>query len=75
VDTVPTVELPPAIPFTFQVTPLFVVFCTVAVNCTVRRIRTVAEVGEIEIETCCGGTIVTEADPFIVGVILLVAIT
>ena len=40
-----------------------------------RKPKPLTEVGEIEIETCCGATIVTEADPFIVGVILLVAIT
>src|SRR5262245_32010524 len=31
-EIVPTVELPPTIPFTFQVTAVFGVFCTVAVN-------------------------------------------
>jgi hypothetical protein len=35
VDTVPTVELPPAIPLTPQVTAVFVVPLTVAVNCCV----------------------------------------
>ncbi len=47
----PTVPLPPAIPFTFHVTVLFVVFCTVAVNCFVCLTRTLALVGEIETDT------------------------
>jgi len=33
--TVPSVELPPEMPFTFQVTAVFEVFVTVAVNCLV----------------------------------------
>ena len=45
--TVPTVEFPPVIPFTFQITEVFGVFCTVAVNCRVCFVRTVALVGEI----------------------------
>lgn len=48
---VPTVELPPVIPFTFQLTAVFVVFCTVAVNWRVLLTRTVAEAGEIAIVT------------------------
>jgi len=48
---VPTLALPPAIPFTFHVTVLFVAFSTVAVNCLVCLTRTLALVGEIETET------------------------
>ena len=43
----PTVAVPPVIPFTFHVTVVLAVFCTVAVNCNVRRNLTVAEVGEM----------------------------
>src|SRR5262249_33862988 len=39
---VPTVALPPAMPFTFHVTAVFGVFCTSAVNGFVRLTRTVA---------------------------------
>ncbi|MBK5295264.1 MAG: hypothetical protein JJE04_26755 [Acidobacteriia bacterium] len=38
VDTVPTVEFPPAIPFTDQVTPVFVALLTLAVNCFVAEV-------------------------------------
>jgi hypothetical protein len=43
---VPTVELPPAIPFTFHVTLWLDEFCTVAVNCLVFLTLTVAEDGD-----------------------------
>jgi len=36
VEMVPTVALPPATPFTCQVTAVLVAFCTVAVNCGCR---------------------------------------
>jgi hypothetical protein len=48
---VPTVEFPPATPFTRQVTPVLLVFCTWAVNCAVRPVATVALVGEIVTDT------------------------
>jgi hypothetical protein len=38
-------------PFTFQITDVFELFCTVAENCRLRLIRTVADVGEIEMPT------------------------
>ena len=47
----PTVPLPPTIPFTFQVTRVSEVPCTVAVNCRVRRTRTVTLVGDIATDT------------------------
>ena len=42
---VPTAALPPAMPFTFQITAVFEVFFTAAVNCLVRPVRTVALAG------------------------------
>ena len=42
---VPTVALPPVIPFTFHVTALFVAFWTVATNSLVRLMRTEALAG------------------------------
>jgi hypothetical protein len=56
---VPSVALPPVTPFTFQMTDLFDVFWTVAVNCTERLIRTDAVVGEIAIVTAAGATTLT----------------
>jgi hypothetical protein len=44
---VPTVALPPVMPLTFQITEWFELFWTVAVNCLVRLMRTLAVVGEI----------------------------
>jgi hypothetical protein len=52
VEIVPTVLFPPGIPLTLQVTAIFVVPVTVAVNCWVVPGATVAEVGETE--TCIG---------------------
>ena len=43
---VPTVLLPPVTPFTFQTTAVFAVFDTVAVNCRVRLMRTLALDGD-----------------------------
>jgi hypothetical protein len=61
---VPKVELPPAIPLTFQVTDVLVVFWTVAVNARVRLMRTDALVGEIVTLTGCeAGVTVTIAVP------------
>jgi hypothetical protein len=48
----PTVEFPPDTPFTCQVTAVFVVPVTVAVNCCVVRVASVANDGEIETATC-----------------------
>jgi hypothetical protein len=48
----PTVEFPPDTPFTCQVTAVFVVPVTVAVNCCVARVASVANDGEIETATC-----------------------
>src|SRR5689334_19118722 len=39
---VPTTLLPPAMPFTFHETAVLEVFCTVAVNCLVLPVRTLA---------------------------------
>ena len=50
----PTVEFPPAIPFTHHATAVLPVFVTVAVNCLVREIRTVALVGEMLMLTGVG---------------------
>src|SRR5436190_14491694 len=57
---VPTVPLPPAIPFTFHVTVLFVVFCTVAANCLLCFTRTLALVGDTATDT--GVAAVTETN-------------
>jgi hypothetical protein len=46
VEMKPTVEVPPVTAFTCQVTAVFVVFATVAVNCWVALVTTDAEVGE-----------------------------
>jgi hypothetical protein len=48
---VPTAELPPVMPFTFQITDVFELFTTTAVNCAVRFTRTVVLVGEIVMPT------------------------
>ena len=47
-EIVPTVEFPPCIPFTAQVTEVFVPPVTEALNCCDRPACTVAVVGEIE---------------------------
>ena len=57
---VPTVPLPPTVPFTFQVADVFVVPWIVAVNCRPWRTRTVAVTGEIAIETGRGATTFTK---------------
>jgi hypothetical protein len=72
---VPTVELPPTMPFTFQMTDVFAVFVTVAVNCLVRFTRTVALVGAIVMVTADSSRIVTDALPLDVGEAVLVART
>jgi hypothetical protein len=48
---VPTLEFPPTMLFTCQMTPLLLAFFTVAVNCCVRPMGTVTLVGEIETDT------------------------
>jgi len=73
VDTVPTVALPPAIPFTLQVTAVFAVPVTVAVNCCVAPVTTEALVGLTV--TATPETIVTDAEADLVGSNWLVAIT
>src|SRR5437660_679950 len=50
-EIVPVVVFPPVTPFTCQVTAVLLVFCTVAVNCCVPPVVTVAEVGEMETTT------------------------
>src|SRR5262245_9326433 len=57
-------------PLTFQILEVFVVFCTVAVNCFVCRTRTVALVGEIVMLTGGGAVTSTNAvfDPSPSGV-------
>jgi len=76
---VPTVEFPPTMPFTFQMIPVSVVFCTVAVKARVLPTRTVALVGEMVTLTGGGGggglVTVTVAVPATGGVVLLVAVT
>ena len=47
VEIVPEVELPPAAPFTSQVTAVLEFPETMAVNCSVWSVETVAPVGEI----------------------------
>jgi hypothetical protein len=59
VDTVPTVEFPPAMPLTLQVTAVFVVPLTVAVNCCVWETTTDALTGDNVMDTA--GVIVTAA--------------
>ena len=59
VEMVPTVAFPPFTPFTCHVTAVFEVFVTVAVNCCVKPVTTVAVLGLTATET--GGVIVTVA--------------
>jgi hypothetical protein len=46
-EIVPAEELPPAVPFTCQVTAVFLLFATVAMNCCSAPAPTAAEVGEM----------------------------
>lgn len=62
-------------PLTFHVTPVFVVFFTVAVNVCLRDTRTVAVAGEIAIDTGGGTVIVTVEPADFVGSALLMALT
>ena len=54
-------------PLTFQVTDVFAVFCTVAVNCFVCFTRTVALVGEIVMATAGGAAVFAELFAFTAG--------
>jgi hypothetical protein len=73
---VPTVEFPPVTPFTFHITAVFDVFDTVAVNCFVFEIRTVALLGEMLTLTGGGGfTTLTAALPNADGTATLAAWT
>ena len=61
---VPTVELPPATPFTDQVTAVLVVPVTVAVNCTLVPAGVVESVGAtVTVAFTGGGVMVTIAAP------------
>ena len=72
-DTVPSGELPPAIPFTFQVTEVLDVPKTEAANCCDRPMPTVVVDGVTETET--GAVTVTPADADLLGSETLVALT
>ncbi len=71
----PTVLLPPAIPLTFQVTEVFTVLRTVAVNCLLPVTRTRALVGEIATLIGAGFTTVTNELPTAEVIAWLVACT
>ncbi len=78
VEMVPTVALPPAVPLTAQVTPVFVVPVTLAVNCCVEPVLTVADVGATATATVLAATgagIVTLAVADFVGSATLVTFT
>ena len=72
--TVPTAVLPPATPFTLQLTPRFCEsFCTVAVNCWVREAFTAAEAGETD--TLIGAVTVMIAVLLLVSSLIDVAVS
>ena len=72
--TVPTAVLPPATPFTLQLTPRFCEsFCTVAVNCWVREAFTAAEAGETD--TVIGAAMEMVAEALLVVSATEVAVT
>ena len=74
--TVPTVRLPPFTPSTDQVTPVLLVFVTVAVNCCDVLTAKVAVVGEIVTLTPGGGGLtVTAALAVLVVSALAIAVT
>lgn len=60
-EIVPAVELPPVTPFTRQVTPVLELPVTVAVNCLVWPVATLAEVGEMVTEICGGAVLLLPA--------------
>ena len=71
---VPSAAFPPATPFTFQMTPVLLVFLTVAVNRRLLSTRTLTLIGEIVMVTGGGGLVmVTAALPIAKGTALLVA--
>jgi len=72
-DTLPTAELPPAIPFTFHVTEVLDVPITVAANCCDWPTPTVAVDGVTD--TAIGGITVTTADADLLASATLVALT
>src|SRR5689334_3185940 len=51
----PTAELPPVIPLTFQITPWLEVFCTVAVKLLLMPVRITTWVGEMVTVIAAGG--------------------
>jgi hypothetical protein len=68
-ETVPTVEFPPATPLTLQVTLVFELPLTVAVNCCVCETGTEAPVGDSVIETT-GRTVTVAGADFVVSATL-----
>ena len=74
-EIVPTVEFPPTMPFTFQLTDWFAVFATVEVNCCVAPKATLAAVGAMVTVTVEPPMIVTVADPLAVASAWLIACT
>ena len=73
-ETVPTTALPPATPFTCQLTAVLLVPLTVAVNCRVPPVVSEADVGEMLSETV-GAVTVTVAEADLVVSATLVAFT
>jgi hypothetical protein len=73
-DIVPTVELPPFTPFTFQVIPVLTALVTVAVNCLVCPVWTIADTGDTDMETGVG-LIVTVAEANAVGSFAIFTVT
>lgn len=57
---VPSVELPPVVPFTCQVTAVLLIPVTMEVNCCVAPASTFTELGEMPIEVFA--VMVTEAE-------------
>src|SRR5882672_7710979 len=74
---VPTVALPPGTVFTCHVTVVFVAFVTVAVNCCIRPVTTVAVFGETVTVTAGGADTVTatEADLVVSATEIAVTVT
>lgn len=66
--TVPTVELPPVTPFTCQVTAVFVALLTVAVNCCVFPVCTLA-VGGAMLTLTAAVTVIPALDVLVVSAI------
>jgi len=71
---VPTVEFPPGMESTDQVTPVFVVPCTVAVNGAESPAVIVVELGEIETATTGTVTVTCALDVLVLSA-TLVAVT